>query len=128
MQLARTFVFLFPMILGCSGAQVVLKSPIESQCGEAGLQGCAEITEGVLLFVEGKEDQGQEKLTKGAAQNAPEKVQKFAQGLRELKKIPGADSYMQPIMKVADILANAKGADAKGGDAKGGDAKGNMTK
>ncbi|MFT3767581.1 MAG: hypothetical protein QM820_19170 [Minicystis sp.] len=115
MRLVRSLFVLLPIVVGCGSAQLVLKSPVESKCNSAGLKGCPELTEGVLLYVEGKKDEGKEKITAGAAQNAPAKVKQFAQGLRELKKVPGVADHMKPIMEVADILAASKG----GGGAKG---------
>jgi hypothetical protein len=117
MRPTRTLFLALPLLLGCGGATIILKSPVESKCSAQGLKGCPELVDGVLLYVEGKEDEGKDKLLRGAAQNAPGKVKKFAKAIKELDKIPGTQKYMAPIMKVADILANAKGDPAakKGG-------------
>lgn len=116
MRSTRTLfsLLLLPILYGCSSVQIILKPPVESECGSAGLKGCPELTEGVLLYVEGEEAKGKDKLLRGAAENAPAKVRKFAQALKELNKIPGASNYMKQVMKVADILASAKGADDAG--------------
>lgn len=119
MRLMRTFLFLIPILVGCgSSVQVVLKSPVESKCKSSGLKGCPELTEGVLVYVDGDEAKGKDMLIKGAAANAPADVKKFAKQVKKLKKIPGAESYTKKIVEVAKILAvEAKKSAAKGGGA-----------
>lgn len=118
MRLTRTLfsmwpaLALLPIFLGCGGVEIILKSPVESQCGSAGLKGCPELTSGVLIYVEGDEVKGKAKLLKGAAENAPANVRKFAAALKDLNKIPGTGAYMKTILKIADILASAPGAEA----------------
>jgi hypothetical protein len=121
MRLSHTFILMLPVLWACGGGiSMVLKSPVESKCGGAGLKGCPELTDGVLLYVEGKEPEGKDKLIKGAAENAPEKVQEFAKQLKLLKDVPGVASHMKKVLEVADILAKA-GKDSKGKGGKGGD-------
>jgi hypothetical protein len=114
MRLAQTIIFMLPFLAACSGVQVLLKNPVESKCGSAGLKGCPEMTEGVLLYVEGKEPEGKDKLIKGANENTPDKVKEFAKQLHALKEIPGAQKYTKKIVEVADILATSA-KDGKGG-------------
>jgi hypothetical protein len=89
----------------CLAAALVLKPPIVDKCKEVGLRGCAELADGAILYVTGQKAEGQEKLEKGAAKNAPAKVREFATKLRMLKSIPGADQYIGPLLKVADLLS-----------------------
>jgi hypothetical protein len=43
---------LFAMVVSCNASvQLVLKPPIEEKCKDAGLHGCDEMTEGVLLLI-----------------------------------------------------------------------------
>jgi len=116
MRLAYTFIFVLPILSACGGSiSVVLKSPVESKCSSAGLKGCPELTDGVLLYVQGEEQKGKDKLIKGAAENAPGKVKEFAKQLKLLKQIPGVSAHMKKVLEVADILANAsKDSKAKG--------------
>lgn len=112
MRLKRSFLFTLPLLAACGGSiQVVLKPPVEDRCTKAGLQGCPEFTQGVLLYIEGDEANGKAMVEKGAAANAPAKVRKFAKMIKKLKKIPGASSYTVKIVEVADIiLATSKKA------------------
>lgn len=113
MRLIHTLFLALPFVWACGGAEIILKSPIEERCGSVGLQGCPEITQGVILYVEGKNEDGKLKIEQGAAQNAPDKLRKFAKQLRLLKKIPGTGKYMKPVNEVAKILATSKGNGAK---------------
>jgi hypothetical protein len=108
MRLRHTFFLaLFPILIGCGGVQVVLKPPVEDRCTKTGLKGCPALTDGVLLYVQGEEAKGKDALIKGAAENTPAKVRKFAKALRQLKSVPGISSYMTKVLEVADILAGA---------------------
>ncbi len=94
---------------GCGGsASLVLKIPVSDQCAKAALQGCDEIAEGVLLYVEGKKSEGTMKLKAGAAQNSPEKIRKFADLLKALSQAPGAGKYALMINEVVITLTTSE--------------------
>ena len=93
------------VLAGCGGsASLVLKTPVSNQCEKAGLVGCDTLSEGVLLFAEGKQSEGSAKLQSGAAQNSPEKVKQFAAQLGTLSSLPGAGKYAAAISQVAATL------------------------
>ncbi len=96
-------------LLACAacfgGAQFLLKSPIADRCTEAGLKGCDALTDGVLEYVDGDRAEALKKIKEGAAENAPDQLRDFADALRTLKAIPGADHYAHPVFEVADLLA-----------------------
>jgi hypothetical protein len=86
----------------------VLKGPISDRCTEAGLKGCESLTDGVLEYVDGDRDEAVQKIKKGAAQNFPEKIHDFAEALRALKSIPGADqSSKSPIRSASTVPTSA---------------------
>ena len=95
------------MLSGC-GASALLQAPVEDQCKSTGLQGCRELTEGTLAFVEGDKKKGAEMLGKGAAQNSPKELKQFAEAISALGSIPGVSAYMQPVLEVAAILKGEK--------------------
>lgn len=102
----RAFAACILCCAGCvGGAQLVLKGPISDRCTDVGLKGCEPLTDGVLEYVDGDRDEAVQKIKKGAAENAPEKLRDFAEALRALKSIPGADQYIHPVLEVADLLA-----------------------
>lgn len=119
MRLSRVFFLVLPILVGCGGVEVVLKTPVNDKCAGAGLKGCPELTAGVLLYIEGKETEGKDKLVKGAAENAPADVKKFAKQIKLLKKIPGAGAYTKKIVEVANILAGSVKVSATAGGAAG---------
>jgi hypothetical protein len=95
--------------VACSASQLVLKAPLEDQCSDAGLRGCPELTDGILLYVQGEREEATSKLKSGAAKNAPDELREFAKKIRLLKSIPGVDKYAEPLLEVADLLASEPG-------------------
>jgi hypothetical protein len=93
----------------CSGAQLVLKSPIQARCTDAGLKGCEDLTDGILEYVEGDREEAKRKIHEGVIQNEPDQLHEFAAGVRALKAIPGVDQFARPLLEVADFLAPEKG-------------------
>ncbi len=93
------------LLPACSaGVSFIIKDPIIEKCTSAGIQGCPDLTDGVILFVEGKQDEGKEKVLHGAAANSPEQLREFAVILQLIGKIPGTEEYMGPILEVAKII------------------------
>jgi hypothetical protein len=95
------------LVAGCGAAGLVLKSPLSERCTDAGLKGCPELVDGVLDYIDGNKTEGMAKLKKGAAENAPDKIQEFAAELQPLLKLPGVESYAQPIKEIVDLLASS---------------------
>ncbi len=96
-----------------SGASV-LKSPVQDQCESAGLSGCPQIADGVVLYADGKQAEGQDKLKSGAAANNPEDVREFAKSIKTVTSlpIPGVGQYVGPVNQVAELLATEADASA----------------
>lgn len=96
-----------------SGAGV-LKSPVQDQCEGAGLTGCPQIADGVVLYADGKQAEGQDKLKSGAAANNPDDVREFAKALVTVTSlpIPGVGQYVGPVNQVAELLATEAEASA----------------
>jgi hypothetical protein len=92
---------------GCMSARLVLESPVADQCTSAGLNGCPELTEGVLLYVDGDSAAGQQKIVAGARQNEPAKLKEFASTVEKLSDLPGVSSYAGTIHAVAVALATS---------------------
>lgn len=103
------------LTLGCgaSGASV-LKSPVQDECESAGLTGCPQIADGVVLYADGKQAEGQDKLKSGAAANTPDDVRQFAKALAAVTSlpIPGIGQYVGPINQIAELLATEADASA----------------
>lgn len=95
--------------LGCGGASLVLKSPIEERCVEAGLRGCPALAEGITSYVDGDKDEAQRQIAKAGASNSPAEIKDFADKLRALKDLPGAAEYVAPLLEVANMLVASSG-------------------
>lgn len=96
--------------LGCNAAlNVVVKPPVVNQCEGTGLKGCDEMTEAVLLYIDGKKDEARTKLREGVAKNSNTRVRRYAAGLRMITSLPGIADYAGPINEVCDLLADETG-------------------
>jgi hypothetical protein len=93
-------------LVACAGARVVIERPIAQQCESTGLKGCPDLTEGVLLYIEGDQQNGIHKLHLAVNENEPDEVLSFANSLKTIAQIPGAGQFAAPIMQVVDILAS----------------------
>jgi hypothetical protein len=92
-------------ICGCASGRVVLEKPIADQCQTSGLKSCNELTEGVLLYIEGDQQNAVHKLHLAVNANEPEEVLAFADGLKTVSQIPGAGQMTAPIQQVINVLA-----------------------
>lgn len=97
--------FVLPSLLGCGSAQPVLHDPVFTRCNGSGLRDCAELTEGVVLYADGDLDSARAKLWRGSAQNSPAELKTFAASLEELGASPSANSYTEPLIEVASLIA-----------------------
>ncbi len=92
-------------LCGCGGgASFVLKTPIADKCAESGLKECEKITEGALLFAEGKKAEGKAKLQEGVAANSPDDVRTFAKAVRLIGSLPGVSKYAGVAVEIATFL------------------------
>ena len=80
-------------------ARLLLKDPLDKSCTDAGLVECQHLTEGVLLFVEGRVELGKQNLRDVAQANAPDQVRTVAQAITVIGGIPGAEKYLGPILR-----------------------------
>jgi len=92
-------------IVGCAGTRSVLQAPIADECRSTGLRGCRDLTEGVLLYLEGDQRGARHKLHIAVNANEPEDVLAFADALKSISQIPGAGQFAAPVQNVIDILA-----------------------
>jgi hypothetical protein len=89
------------------GARYVLEKPIADKCSGTGLRGCSELTDGILLYVEGDRSGASRRIVSAAAANEPDDVRAFAERLRTISRLPGTESFSAPLKDVIDLLANA---------------------
>lgn len=102
--------------ISCASApSVVLRSPVDSQCAQAGLDDCDQIAEGVMLYVDGREAEALPKLRAGAAGNSPQQLSKFIALLRTLEREPQTAKYSASILGVVATLNREASRNAKRG-------------
>ncbi len=92
-------------VAGTAGARLLLKDPIDKKCTDAGLKNCQDITEGLLLYAEGKPEDGKPHLRTAALANSPDQVQTFATAITAIGDIPGTAKYLGPVLDAARFLA-----------------------
>jgi hypothetical protein len=91
--------------VGCAGSRLVIEKPIADHCETTGLKGCPQLTEGVLLFVEGDQQRAIHQLRLAINANEPDELLAFANGLKAISALPGAGQFTAPIQQVIDLLA-----------------------
>lgn len=95
---------------GCSTAtSLVVKPPVVSKCEEAGLKGCDDLADGVILYVEGDKKEGEKKLRAGVAKNSSTRVRRYAALLKVVASLPQLGSYGKAVGEVCDLLADETG-------------------
>lgn len=103
-------------LAGCSGAELVLKIPVSAGCKEIPLKECDELTDGLILYVEGKKEEGKPHVAKAVSANSPTELRRFAAFLQSIRGVAGAEEYMQPVFEVAEFIhfaaTNAEAAQA----------------
>lgn len=84
------------------GGSALLKAPVEKECARYGLQGCPELVEGVVLYLDGDEEVAAQQLKRAASKNVPADVKRFA----------GAISAVLPAKTGGPIVAILTGQEA----------------
>lgn len=107
--------FFAPLVcISCASApSATLRSPVNTQCVEAGLAACDQLAEGVLLYVDGHKAEALPKLKAGAAGNSPERLSKFTDLLSTLESNPEAAKYSASILSVVATLNREASQNAK---------------
>jgi hypothetical protein len=101
-----SLVGLVACVASCAAAAVsmVVKPPLQSQCQRFPINGCGELVDGVLLYVEGDKPGALAKINKAKGENTPEQLKPFAKALRDTASLPGAEDYAAPMNQIADLL------------------------
>jgi hypothetical protein len=75
------------MVAGCAAGSMMVKGPVQQQCAGYGLQGCPELVDGVVLYLDGEKAAARLKLKRALAKNSPEQIRPFAKVLKDT--VPG---------------------------------------
>jgi len=94
-------------------AQLLLRDKLDTACTDAGINQCGDITQGVLLFLEGNPTGGRQSLRSAAQANTPDQVKNYAQIIiaigGALNGIQDAQPYIRPVLDAANFLASVGG-------------------
>ena len=63
------------------GGSALIKEPVAQQCARQGIQGCADLVDGIILYVDGDKSAAGIELRRAAAKNAPADLRRFAAAL-----------------------------------------------
>jgi hypothetical protein len=75
------------MAAGCAAGAMMVKGPVQQQCAGYGLQGCPELVDGVVLYLDGEKTAARIKLKQALAKNSPAQIRPFAKVLKDT--VPG---------------------------------------
>jgi len=102
-------------IAGCAsaGASMLVKPPLQSQCQRLPIQGCSELVDGVILYVQGDKPGALEKIRLAKDKNSPAQLKPFAKALRSASALPGAEDYATAMNDIADLIDSSGGLGPK---------------
>ena len=106
------------VLASCVGdAQFVLRQPVAARCLTAGLRDCETITEGTLLYADGKPSAGRPLLLQGLRANAgkPAELERFAHGLELIGDVSNDGVFQTPLQPAVWLVRYAAQQEAKRG-------------
>lgn len=104
------------ILMSCVGdAQFVLQQPVADRCSTAGLRDCDTITEGALLYADGKPFVGRQKLLQGLGSNAarPVELERFARGLELIGGMFEGGEFQTPLQPAVWLVRHTAELETK---------------
>lgn len=104
------------ILASCVGdAQFVLHQPVAARCSTAGLLDCETITEGTLLYADGKPNAGRQVLLQGLRANAGKfaELERFAHGLELIGDMSNDGAFQTPLQPAVWLVRYAAQQEAK---------------
>jgi hypothetical protein len=95
--------------VGCAptSSSTVLREPVMQKCQKAALEACKEMTDGVVLYLDGQTVQGSRRLLAAGSQNSADGRERYATLLEQAQGLPGASKYKKELAQVVLVLAHA---------------------
>ena len=106
------------VLAGCATTRATLEKPVANRCEINGLEECAAITDGVVMYAEGDQRLAYQKLHIAAAANEPDDVIAFAGALKTVTGEPGAARHIVALDEIAEVLTREAKEAAKHIEAK----------
>jgi hypothetical protein len=104
----------------CNAAGLILKSPLNDKCNEAGLKKCPDLTDAVIAYAGGEKEDSKKKIAAVVAANEPQRTQQFAEALETIANLPGLGATADTIRELADFLKGDKPEKTGGASASAG--------
>ena len=111
-------VIVVAVLAGCATTRATLEKPVANRCETNGLEECAAITDGVIMYAQGDQRLAYQKLHIAAAANEPDDVIAFAGALKTVTGEPGAARHIVALDEIAEVLTREAREAAKRLEAK----------
>jgi hypothetical protein len=112
------FAIVIAVLAGCATTRAALEKPVANRCETSGLDECAAITKGVIMYAEGDQRLAYQKLHIAAGANEPDDVIAFAGALKTVAHEPGAARHLLALEEIAEVLTREAKEAAKRLEAK----------
>ena len=98
--------------LACTtSASTVVQAPLVQGCEKAKLEGCKDMSAGVVEYLDGKTVQGTRRLLSAGRQNSAEGIERYAGLVQEAQDLPRAGKYKKQLAEVVLVLSHVESAD-----------------
>jgi hypothetical protein len=101
------------LLVGCGGSAQQLRKPIHQKCETAGVSDCAELSSGMVLYLDGDKKQGAARMKHALAASPQPKIDEFASSLEGLASRGSAKPYMEDIRALAARMRGQAGQSGK---------------
>ena len=92
----KFFIIALTVLLSGCGVGSLVKFPVNHACKQKGLNGCENITDGIVYYVEGEKQKGIEEFKVALEKNSPEKIKHF---LSSIQTIPELKEFLEEVNK-----------------------------
>jgi hypothetical protein len=91
-------------VAGCGAAPAMLRAPVAERCNAAGVSRCADLTDGVLDYVDGDRAVALSSISNLVDASEPERIRAFADALDAIAGVPALGSAGDAVREVAVFL------------------------
>jgi hypothetical protein len=96
----KFFIVALTVLLSGCGVGSLVKFPVNHACKSKGLNGCENITDGIVYYVEGEKQKGIKEFKVALEKNSPEKIKHF---LSSIQTIPELKEFIEEANKTQKV-------------------------